>query len=32
MSEMVREYTGADALGKDAMEGVILAKKWIGIK
>jgi 5-methyltetrahydrofolate--homocysteine methyltransferase len=32
MSETVREYAGADAFGKDAMEGVTLAKKWIGIK
>ncbi len=30
MSEKVREYTGADALGKDAVEGVNLAKKWTG--
>ena len=30
MSEKVREYIGADALGKDAMEGVNLAKKWTG--
>ena len=29
MSERVMEYAGADAFGKDAMEGVILAKKWI---
>ena len=32
MSETVREYAGADAFGKDAMEGVALAKKWIGTK
>jgi 5-methyltetrahydrofolate--homocysteine methyltransferase len=32
MSERVKEFVGADAFGKDAMEGVILAKKWIGIK
>jgi 5-methyltetrahydrofolate--homocysteine methyltransferase len=32
MSERVKEYAGADAFGKDAMEGVTLAKKWIGIK
>jgi 5-methyltetrahydrofolate--homocysteine methyltransferase len=32
MGETVREYTGADAFGKDAMEGVTLAKKWIGRK
>jgi len=30
MSEKVREYAGADAYGKDAMEGVTLTKKWIG--
>jgi methanogenic corrinoid protein MtbC1 len=29
MGETVREYAGADAFGKDAMEGVTLAKKWI---
>ena len=29
MSEEVREYAGADAFGKDAMEGVTFAKKWI---
>ena len=32
MGETVREYAGADAFGKDAMEGVNLAKKWIGTK
>ena len=32
MGETVREYAGADAFGKDAMEGVTLAKKWTGIK
>ena len=30
MSEKVKEYSGADAYGKDAMEGVTLVKKWIG--
>jgi methanogenic corrinoid protein MtbC1 len=30
MDETVMEYTGADAFGKDAMEGVNLAKQWIG--
>ena len=30
MSEKIREHAGADAFGKDAMEGVRLAKKWIG--
>ncbi len=27
----VKEYTGADAYGKDAMAAVSLAKKWIGV-
>ena len=31
MSERVKEFAGADAFGKDAMEGVTLTKKWIGI-
>jgi hypothetical protein len=31
MSERVKECAGADALGKDTMEGVTLAKKWIRI-
>jgi methanogenic corrinoid protein MtbC1 len=30
MSDDIKEYTGADAYGKDAMAGVSLAKKWIG--
>jgi methanogenic corrinoid protein MtbC1 len=30
MSDEVKNYTGADAYGKDAMAGVTLAKKWIG--
>ena len=30
MTEKVKEYAGADAYGKDAMEGVALAKNWIG--
>jgi methanogenic corrinoid protein MtbC1 len=30
MSDEVKNYTGADAYGKDAMAGVNLAKKWIG--
>ena len=30
ITEEIREYTGADAYGKDAMVGVSLAKKWIG--
>ena len=31
MSEEIRKYTGADAYGKDAIEGVTLAKKWVGV-
>jgi 5-methyltetrahydrofolate--homocysteine methyltransferase len=30
ITEEVRTYTGADAYGKDAMDGVSLAKKWVG--
>ncbi len=30
MSEEIKNYTGADAYGKDAMAGVTLAQKWIG--
>ena len=30
MSDKIKDYTGADAYGKDAMAGVTLAKKWIG--
>ena len=30
IDEVVREYTGADAYGKDAMEAVSLAKEWLG--
>ena len=30
ISENIREFSGADAVGKDAMAGVTLAKKWIG--
>jgi trimethylamine corrinoid protein len=32
MNDEIRKYTGADAYGEDAMAGVTLAKKWIGIK
>ena len=32
MSDQIRQYTGADAYGKDAMAGVSLAKKWVGTK
>jgi 5-methyltetrahydrofolate--homocysteine methyltransferase len=30
VDEQVREYTGADAYGTDAMSGVAQAKKWVG--
>jgi methylmalonyl-CoA mutase cobalamin-binding domain/chain len=30
MSEKVKEYTGADAFGTDAMTGVRLCQQWIG--
>ena len=32
ITEEVKDYTGADAYGKDAMAGVTLAKKWAGAK
>ncbi len=32
VSEEVRNYTGADGYGKDAMAGVTLAKQWLGVK
>jgi methanogenic corrinoid protein MtbC1 len=32
VSEQVREHTGADAYGQDAMVGVSLAKKWVSAK
>jgi 5-methyltetrahydrofolate--homocysteine methyltransferase len=32
ITEEVREYTGADAYGKDALAGVALARKWAGGK
>ncbi len=32
MSDEIKNYTGADAYGKDAMAGVSLAKKWVGAK
>ena len=32
MSDEIKNYTGADAYGKDAMAGVTLAKKWTGVK
>lgn len=31
VSEEVRAYTGADAFGKDAVEGVALAKRFVGL-
>jgi methanogenic corrinoid protein MtbC1 len=30
INDEIRKYTGADASGKDAMDGVTLAKKWVG--
>ena len=32
ISDMITEYTGADAYGDDAMVGVSLAKEWVGAK
>ncbi len=32
MSDSIREHSGADAYGKDAMAGVALAKEWVGAK
>jgi trimethylamine corrinoid protein len=32
ITEEVVKYTGADAYGKDAVEGVSLARKWAGVK
>jgi len=32
ITEEVRQYTGADAYGKDAVAGVSLAKKWLAAK
>jgi methanogenic corrinoid protein MtbC1 len=31
ITEEIRKYAGADAYGKDAMAGVSLAKKWVGV-
>lgn len=31
VDEEIRKYTGADAYGKDAMAGVSLSKKWVGV-
>jgi methanogenic corrinoid protein MtbC1 len=30
VTDKIREYTGADAYGDDAMEAVNLAKQWVG--
>jgi 5-methyltetrahydrofolate--homocysteine methyltransferase len=32
VNEKIQEYAGADAYGRDAMAGVSLAKKWVGVK
>jgi methanogenic corrinoid protein MtbC1 len=32
MSDEIKNYTGADAYGRDAMAGVSLAKEWVGSK
>jgi methanogenic corrinoid protein MtbC1 len=32
INETIKEYTGADAYGKDAVAGVSLAKQWVGAK
>lgn len=32
VNEKIQEYAGADAYGKDAMAGVSLARKWVGVK
>jgi 5-methyltetrahydrofolate--homocysteine methyltransferase len=31
ITDEIRKYTGADAYGQDAMTGVTLAKKWMGV-
>lgn len=31
ITDEIKNYTGADAYGKDAMTGVTLAKKWVGV-
>lgn len=31
IDEQIRQYTGADAYGRDAMAAVSLAKKWMGV-
>jgi methanogenic corrinoid protein MtbC1 len=32
INEEVNEYAGADGYGKDAVAGISLAKKWVGVK
>ncbi len=32
VNESIKEYTGADAYGRDAVAGVSLAKKWLGVQ
>ena len=32
VNDTIKEYAGADAYGKDAMAGVLLAKQWMGVK
>jgi methanogenic corrinoid protein MtbC1 len=32
INEEVKEYAGADGYGKDAVAGISLAKKWVGVK
>jgi len=32
VNDKIQEYAGADAYGQDAMAGVSLAKKWVGVK
>jgi methanogenic corrinoid protein MtbC1 len=32
VNDKIQEYAGADAYGKDAMAGVSLVKKWVGVK
>jgi len=32
VNDIIKEYAGADAYGKDAMAGVLLVKQWMGVK
>lgn len=32
VNESIKEYTGADAYGRDAVAGVSLTKKWLGVQ